>query len=52
MLVYTETEANLFIDKYFTNATNKPEIKEFFIWVWNDQNYNSARMLTFSKFKK
>jgi hypothetical protein len=52
MLVYTENEANSFINRYFTTATNKDEIKEFFIWVWNDQNIQSAKMLTFSKFKK
>jgi hypothetical protein len=52
MLVYTEIEANLFINRYFAESTNKDEIFEFFVWVWNDSNLQNAKMLCFSKFKK
>jgi len=52
MLVYTEIEADSFINRHFANSPNKEEIKEFFVWVWNDQNIQSAKMLCFSKFKK
>lgn len=51
MLVYSSKEADLFIAKHFPNATNKPEIKEYFIWVWNDSNYQNAKVLTLHTFK-
>jgi hypothetical protein len=52
MLAYTQIEADLFINRHFATATNKDEIFEFFIWIANDQNFQTAKMLTFSKFKK
>ena len=52
MLVYTETEANLFINRHFAKAENKNEIFEFFVWVWGDSNLQNARSLTISKFNK
>lgn len=52
MLVYTTLEADLFIKRHFANNPNKEEIFEFFVWVANDQNFQSAKMLTFAKFKK
>lgn len=50
MLVYTEMKANNFIVKHFANSTNKPEIKEYFLFIWNDSNLQNAKYLTLHKF--
>ena len=50
MLVYTTKEADSFINRYFPNATNQAEIKEYFLFIWGDSNYQNAKYLTLHKF--
>lgn len=51
MLVYTTKEADSFINRHFPNATNKPEFKEYFLFVWNDSDLQNAKVLTLYTFK-
>lgn len=50
ILVSTEHEADLFIGRHFYTAKNKPEIKEYFLFIWNDSNLQNAKYLTLHKF--
>lgn len=50
MLVFTSKEADTFISKHFANSQNKPEIKEYFLFIWADSNLQNAKFLTLHTF--